>query len=264
MSETTEAPATETTDTTIPAATEGTQTTEAPAAPAAPEPDKAASGATADDLRKAVELEPFNKRIGILAAKVAAEAEQRRAAERERDHYRQQLEGRQADPNAPKPASLSPANLTDAQIEERANAIAMQREYQKAVSRTIETGNTKFGEAQFVSACNTLANLGANEQPAFMQAVTELENGSDVLHHLGTNPELAARVMSMPPMAMMKELTKLEARITAPAPPKPVSRAPSPISPIDVGHDVDENAEPDVEKEPGKWMRWVAKQGAKK
>lgn len=258
MSETTEAPATEATDTPIPAATEGTQATEAPAAPAAPEPEPATPDpAAAERLRRAAELDPFEKRIARQTAKLSA-------AERERDHYRQQLEALQAGSSEPKPATLPPANLTDTQIEERANAIAEQRAFEKSRDKMLAGGETKFGRDQFVGACNTLANLGANDQPAFLQAVTELENGSDVLHHLGNNPELAVRMMSMPPMAMMKELTKLEARITAPAPPKPVSRAPSPISPIDVGHEVDENAEPDVEKEPTKWMRWAEKRAIKK
>jgi hypothetical protein len=141
------------------------------------------------------------------------------------------------------PPPAPPANLTDAQIEERANFIAFQREYQKSVARTIDAGNVKYGEPAFNAACNTLASLGANERPEFMQAVTELSNGADVLQHLGAHPEIAAPLMHLPPLRMAMELARLERQVTTPPPPKPLSRAPVPIAPIEGGVS---QAEPDI------------------
>lgn len=215
---------------------EGAQPAATPAAPAVAEPAESAPEPAKEEPPKQAW---WQKRIDeITRARHDAERETQRLKQ-EIEHYRQ----RQADPNAQQPPGQAPANLTDAQIEERANAIAAQREYQRGVARTIDAGNTKYGEPAFNAACNTLASLGANEQPAFMQAVSDLDNGADVLQHLGTHPEVAARLMAMPPVRMAMELARLEGKITAPPPAKPLSRAPAPIAPIEGGVS---QAEPDI------------------
>lgn len=240
MSETTEAaPATEAADTPIPGAADAAQATEAPAAPAAPEPAESAP----EEPKEPAKTAWWQKRIDELTRA-------RHEAERKAERLEREAAGRQpqqTDPQQP------PANLTDAQIEERATALAAQREYQKAVTRTIDSGNTKYGEAAFIASCNTLASLGANEQPAFMQAVTDLDHGADILHHLGANPELAARVMAMPPVRMAMELARLEGKITAPPPPKPVSKAPAPITPVEGGVSLSDDVDPDADG-----ARWIA------
>ena len=224
----------------VPAPAEGAQTPETPTAPAAAEPAEPAPAPAEEPKDETPPKQAWwQKRIDEIT-RARHDAERRaEAAQRELDQYR-----RPADPNAPQPGQPpAPANLTDAQIEERANFIASQREYQRSVARTIDAGNVKYGEPAFNAACNTLASLGANEQPAFMQAVSELDNGADVLQHLGTHPEVAARFMGMPPVRMAMELARLEGKITAPAPAKPLSRAPAPIAPIEGGVS---QAEPDI------------------
>jgi len=225
----------------VPAPAEGTQPAEAQPAPAGAQPAEPAPEPPAEEAKE--EQPPrqawWQKRIDEIT-RARHEAERRAdAAQRELERYRQP-----ADPNAPPGQQPpAPANLTDAQIEERANFIASQREYQRSIARTIDAGNVKYGEPAFNAACNTLASLGANERPEFMQAVTELSNGADVLQHLGAHPEIAAPLMGLPPLRMAMELARLERQVTAPPAPKPLSRAPAPIAPIEGGVS---QAEPDI------------------
>jgi hypothetical protein len=234
MSETETAAPQEGTEPSAPAAGEGV--------PHQPEPQEPSK--PAEPLEQAPESpkeEPpkeqwWQKRISEIARQKHEATRKAEQAERERDFYRQQVEQRQGqDPNAqPQPARPG-VPLTEQQIEERANAIAAQREFERARDKTLAAGSQKFGDPAFLAACNTLASLGANEIPAFMQAVTGLDSGADVLQHLGTHPEIAARIMAMPPVRMAVELGRLEARVTTPAPAKPLSRAPAPIAPLEGG-----------------------------
>jgi hypothetical protein len=220
-----------------------------PSAPAAgegvPKPEPSEPSKTAEPLEQAPESpkeEPpkeqwWQKRISEIARQKHEATREAERAKQELAYYRQQMEQpRQGqEPAAQQPPARPSVPLTEQQIEDRANAIAAQREFERARDKTLAAGSQKFGDPAFLAACNTLASLGANEIPAFMQAVTDLDSGADVLQHLGTHPEIAARVMAMPPVRMAMELARLEARVTTPAPAKPLSRAPAPIAPLEGG-----------------------------
>ena len=105
--------------------------------------------------------------------------------------------------------------------------------------------------------------IGGAPKP-FLEAVTALEHGADVFYALGKDPGEAIHIIGLPPAKQAIALAKLEAKLTAPPPPKAVSRAPSPISPIAPGNEVDENAEPDPAENPKAYMAWVAKRVARR
>jgi len=249
MSETTEAPAPEATETPNPAPTEATQATEAPAAPAAPEAEPAAPATPPkEDWRE--------QRIRALTAKHAAEAERVRALE-ERLEALTRAQQAQAPETAPKPVQTAPQG----DIEALVAAEASRREFDKACNDTYSAGKGKF--ADFDEAVKGF-NLIGGAPKQFLEAVTSLDHGADVFYALGKDPGEAIRIIGLPPAKQAIELARMEAKITAPPAPKPVSRAPSPISPIATGHEIDENAEPDPAENPKAYMAWVGKRVARR
>lgn len=105
-----------------------------------------------------------------------------------------------------------------------------------------------LAEQRFADQCNKVYSSGKAEFPDFDQSVAnlqmvgvsrdflELATSSDVgaklLHHLGTDLDEAARIASLPPVQMAREMTRLEFKLSQPAAPKPVSKAPAPITPL--------------------------------
>lgn len=54
----------------------------------------------------------------------------------------------------------------------------------------------------------------------------------EVGYHLAKNPEKLLEITRMSPLNAMRELARLEDKVTAPPPPKPVTKAPEPIKPV--------------------------------
>lgn len=122
-----------------------------------------------------------------------------------------------------------------------------------------------LAEQRFADQCNKVYSSGKAEFPDFDQSVAnlqmvgvsrdflELATSSDVgaklLHHLGTDLDEAARIASLSPVQMARELTRLEFKLSQPAAPKPVSKAPAPITPLgsSATNDVDPSRMSDAE-----------------
>jgi hypothetical protein len=102
-------------------------------------------------------------------------------------------------------------------------------------------------EQSFTEKCNKVYEAGVKEFPDFKDAVSNLQMvgvnrefleltatsdaGAKLIHHLGNDLDEAARIASLPPLQMARELTKLELKLSQPQT-KPVSSAPAPITPI--------------------------------
>jgi hypothetical protein len=68
---------------------------------------------------------------------------------------------------------------------------------------------------------------------AMYDTIVAAENGPDVVYHLGKNPDEAARIAKLPPLAQARELGRIEASLAAKEPEgKKVSSAPAPITPV--------------------------------
>lgn len=63
-------------------------------------------------------------------------------------------------------------------------------------------------------------------------AMFHADNGPDIAYHLGKNPKEAERIAELSPVAQVKEIGKLEAKLLAEPPAKKASAAPPPISPV--------------------------------
>jgi hypothetical protein len=81
----------------------------------------------------------------------------------------------------------------------------------------------------------TNPNLVISEDVVNVLQMSEI--GGEIAYHLGQNPDEAAHLSSLPPLAIAKEIGKIEARLVEP-PKKRVSTAPDPLKPIVPGGEV--------------------------
>lgn len=118
--------------------------------------------------------------------------------------------------------------LTPDEIRAEARKLVQQEKFDEACNKVFDAGKTEFPD--WDSSLRTFQMLGG-ATPEFLEAVTAMDAGHKVLHHLGQNPETAERLLSLPPLRMALELARLETTVGQ-AKPKPVSNAPAPINPI--------------------------------
>ncbi|MDE1971088.1 MAG: hypothetical protein KGI50_05970 [Patescibacteria group bacterium] len=156
----------------------------------------------------------IQRRIDKLTAEKHEERRQREAIEFKLNQYRQ------AQP-------IEGEDMRTA-VQRQAEQIVKQRDFDKACNNVFEAGVKDF--PNFAETLQTFQLLGG--APAdFLETVTSLDGGHKVLHHLGQDPELAERVLSMSPKQQAIELARLETKLSQTTP-KPVSRVPDPIKPI--------------------------------
>lgn len=119
--------------------------------------------------------------------------------------------------------------MTRDEIRAEATRMLQQEKFDDACNKVFDAGKGEFG-SEWDSSLRTFQMLGG-ASPEFLEAVTAMDTGHKVLHHLGQNPEVAERLLSLPPLRMALELARLESTVGQ-AKPKPVSNAPAPINPI--------------------------------
>jgi hypothetical protein len=84
-------------------------------------------------------------------------------------------------------------------------------------------------------------NVDLPVSPVMGEAITDSDIGADILYYLGQNPAEAARIAKLSDVAQIREIGKLEARLTPddsgtdesdeePLKPLPISKAPAPVS----------------------------------
>jgi hypothetical protein len=121
--------------------------------------------------------------------------------------------------------------MTQDEIRAEAKRLIEQERFDESCNKVFDAGKGEFG-GDWDSSLRTFQMLGG-ASPDFLQAITSMDHGHKVLHALGQDPETAERVLSLPPLRMALELARLEAKVSASAPtPKPVSKAPAPITPV--------------------------------
>jgi hypothetical protein len=189
---------------------------------------------TANDLNSETKPEDFapkGEKTGKAKDKdwhigvITALRDDLRKSEQEKEELRQKI----ANPNASTENKTAPENLTDAEINRRAAIIAANNKFNEACDNTYQEGKKTFSD--FDNALENLRAVGAlgtNVNPIFLQTVTELPNAHKLLHHLGNNPQEAARINSLAPLKMAIELARIEGSLGA-TKIRPVSNAPAPI-----------------------------------
>lgn len=169
----------------------------------------------------------FQKRISELTrekyeARRAAD-EARQQAEELRQYYAQNQQGDQRQQN-------QQVDVRTLAQQEAAKMVAEQR-FNESCNKVYAAGKTEFQD--FDQAVANLQMVGVNRD--FLELAATSDAGAKLLHHLGSDLDEAARILALPPVQMARELTKLEFKLNQPPPPKPVSKAPAPISPIGGG-----------------------------
>lgn len=75
--------------------------------------------------------------------------------------------------------------------------------------------------------------------PAMAEAIKDSDIGPKVLHHLAKNPEIAAKLSRLEPVAAIREIGRIEASLSvkaeAPPAPKRITSAPTPPTPVGSG-----------------------------
>lgn len=107
-----------------------------------------------------------------------------------------------------------------------AQELVKQERFDEACNKTFDAGKKDFPD--FEQSLRTFGMLGGASQD-FLEMVTDMDGGHKVIHHLGSNPEEAERVLSLSPLRMARELARIESQVSK-AP--PISRAPPPITPV--------------------------------
>lgn len=229
MSETTEAaPATEaseTDDANKPAASEAQTVTEATEASTT---EKTAE--TPETTVETQEPEPkktpwWDKRIAVLTAKNASAEQMLADANARLARYENTAPQQQPD------GTMTQADFERA-VESRAAQKAAEQVRSTRLALLIETGNKEFTAPEFTAKSNTLAGLGATENPAFMSELTESDHGHKIVAYLGDHPDEAARILALPPGKMIREMARLDIKVASAPAPKPVSRAAAPVNPV--------------------------------
>jgi hypothetical protein len=143
----------------------------------------------------------------------------------------------------------------EAMVNRRAAELREVESFNEACNTTYRKGKDTipdFDEA--VQGYQLLGGLDGKRD--FLEAVNTLPNGSEIFYHLGKNLDEGAHVLSLPPVKMALELTKLSQKLSkAPA----ISKAPSPIKPLGglANHDGDP-----MNLSTKDWIKWRDKQEA--
>lgn len=192
----------------------------------------------------------FQKRIGELTrekyeARRAAEMAEQRAREIEQRYAQQFQQGDQTQQQNPQAPQVDVRTLAQ---QEAARMVAEQR-FHESCNKVYATGKTEFQD--FDQAVANLQMVGVNRD--FLELAATSDAGHKVIHHLGSDLDEAARILALPPVQMARELTKLEFKLSQPPAPKPVSKAPAPITPIGGGGATDSGLRDDLPID--EWMR---------
>lgn len=184
------------------------------------------------------------KRIGELTHK-------RKMAEQERDYWKEQALNKTSQPKSEpvrEVATKAPNSLeydsdddyqkamttwvntaTDQRMSEKETKAASDR--QEALDRetfdTWEGRQSEFAEANEDYYDVAHADFPVNE--AMRESLIHSEDGPKILYHLGRNPQEAARIAQLSPIAAAREIGKIEAKIAL-TPPRKTTKAPPPIS----------------------------------
>jgi hypothetical protein len=171
-----------------------------------------------------------DRRIGELTARtreLRAELERLRAGQSAPN-------GQGAQPRTPNGqfAPPPPDQATiDQQIQQRAEVLAANQEFNRRCNEVAEAGRRAYPDFDVV--VNKLVGLvdpndpqGVQGYNAFLNAALETGEASKVIHALGSDLNEASRILSLSPLRMAVELTRMAAK-----PIQELSTAPRPINP---------------------------------
>jgi hypothetical protein len=174
------------------------------------------------------------KRIDQLTA-------EKYAKDRENADLRAQLSAN----NGTNTESTQQNNVGD--VETRAQQIANKREFDRSCDAVFKAGTAEFPD--FEANLGNFKMLGGLSD-SFLEGVLQLPDSHKILNALGSDPEEASRIMSLPPLAMGVALSKI---IDTRPQGKAVSKVPAPIKTIEATSRAIDDPEKMSQKE---WEAW--------
>lgn len=130
--------------------------------------------------------------------------------------------------DAPLPAANGNIQYTQADFDAAVTARAEVQEFNRKADEMYTSGAAKFTD--WKDAVDTLVVSGFMNKDLIDSAMA-VEDGTTVLHYLGTNLDEAERINALPPIRKAAEMAKLSSTLSKPKV-IPVSSAPTPIKPI--------------------------------
>ncbi len=91
--------------------------------------------------------------------------------------------------------------------------------------------NAALKHPDYYNVVNPLAPV-MMQNPVMRQFVSESDLGAEVAYELAKNPVVLSQIMNIKPFSAGAELLKMEERLKAPHPPKPLTKAPPPVKPV--------------------------------
>lgn len=231
----------------------GAEVAPAVESPAQPEqPQEQAQAPTTEQVETQAPEQPRDEKGRYVPQERVNEITRaRREAERQRDFYRQQLESMQTQPQQHyQPQSNDrPPSLQDFQtVEDWGAAIAdySARQALTQAEQRFQQRDQQYTQHQLAQQFQQKEAAYAASVPDYMERVEELassvpmpnellmaisqsDHGPAIAYHLAQHLDVADRLARMNPVAAAVEIGRIEARISAPKPNKPVTQAPAPV-----------------------------------
>lgn len=140
------------------------------------------------------------------------------------------------------------------QAEERAyqqqQAALAEQQRQMTLQAQVDKAASQYADFNEVVSNPALPNLNA-VAPAVVEALTGSEKFADLAYYLGKNVAEAHRIAALPPVQAVRELGKLEAMLSRPAPRQ--SKAPDPVPIVGGNETVDKDPSTMTFAEYKKW-----------
>lgn len=190
----------------------------------------------------------------LTPAEREARALKRRVDRLTREKYQtqaelQQLRQRPADPQ------VDASQMTEQEVNRRAQQIAETRAFNDRCNEIDRVGRKEFPDfadkfAELSAEIPTFTEKGATP---FMEAILDSDNPAALIHHLGSNPDLAAELADLTPRQQVRRLALIERDMGAKEAPPKTSSAPKPIQPVKPTATA---GGPDPGKDPEAWIAW--------
>lgn len=163
----------------------------------------------------------FKKRIDEITREKYEARREIENKDRELATVREQLALAQAGGN------VDDSGDVQALVQKKAVELLNEHTFNETCNKVYEEGKKAFPD--FDVTVSNLQLVGVSRD--FLELATTSEAGAKLLHHLGSDLDEAARIASLPPVQMARELTRLEYKLSQKQT-KSVSKAPAPIAPI--------------------------------
>ena len=177
----------------------------------------------------------LTKTLSTKDQELAAERARADAAKARADAAEALLASSQRSGDAPSTTDVQPTvappivpTYTQAEFEAAVAARAEEQEFNRKADDMYNSGASKYND--WKDAVDTLVVSGFMNKD-LLDAAMVVEDGTAVIHYLGTNLDEAERINALPPARKAVEMAKLSTVLNTPKS-VPVSSAPAPIKPV--------------------------------